>query len=189
MVAACCLLCAACCICPLVLHLDCPTCVCKFKTTRLSSYTIKHTNAQPGNVCLRAHSLRRARWSCLRLTQQRAAWPMQAHRCRAYQQMEMETRCVVVKMYWAAVHPTGSWHSALPDASTCLPAAGVCVCAPAARCTQVTCIVLAGRGPPHLLLGCESGAVRTAALVNASGNLVQGPHPVRAVQALPYASE
>jgi hypothetical protein len=42
---------------------------------------------------------------------------------------------------------------------------------------------------PFLLLGCSSGAVRVAALVNASGDAVTGARQVRALQLREHTSE
>lgn len=51
------------------------------------------------------------------------------------------------------------------------------------------CFVAAVQQEPYLLLGCTSGAVRVAGLVNASGELVSGTRPVRGLTLLPYSSE
>jgi hypothetical protein len=42
---------------------------------------------------------------------------------------------------------------------------------------------------PYLLLGCSSGTVRVAALVNASGDAVTGPRQVRGLQLREYNSK
>jgi hypothetical protein len=52
---------------------------------------------------------------------------------------------------------------------------------------QVVCITSFDH-EPYVLLGCSSGAVRVAALVNASGDAVTGARQVRALQLREYIS-
>lgn len=53
---------------------------------------------------------------------------------------------------------------------------------------QVCCITVFDQ-EPYLLLGCSSGTVRVAALVNASGDAVSGARQVRSLQLREYTSE
>lgn len=55
-------------------------------------------------------------------------------------------------------------------------------------CAQVCCITAFDQ-EPYLLLGCSSGTVRVAALVNASGDAVSGARQVRSLQLREYTSE
>lgn len=52
---------------------------------------------------------------------------------------------------------------------------------------QVVCITSFDQ-EPYVLLSCSSGAVRVAALVNASGDAVTGARQVRALQLREYTS-
>jgi hypothetical protein len=75
-------------------------------------------------------------------------------------------------------------HTAVPRSEStlhvsCSPAG----CFPA----QVVCITSFDQ-EPYVLLGCNSGAVRVAALVNASGDAVTGARQVRALQLREYTS-
>jgi hypothetical protein len=55
-------------------------------------------------------------------------------------------------------------------------------------CVQVCCMTAFDQ-EPYLLLGCSSGTVRVAALVNASGDAVSGARQVRRLQLRDYTSE
>lgn len=57
----------------------------------------------------------------------------------------------------------------------------------AALLPQVCCVA-SFEQEPYLLLGCRSGAVRVAALVNASGDAVNAARQVRALQLRDYTS-
>jgi hypothetical protein len=51
------------------------------------------------------------------------------------------------------------------------------------------CCVASFEHEPYLLLGCASGTVRVAALVNASGDAVAGARQIRALQLREHTSE
>ena len=53
---------------------------------------------------------------------------------------------------------------------------------------SIICIAPMQRDP-YVLLGCSSGSIRVAALVNASGTTVTEARQVRMLQIMPYASE
>lgn len=84
-------------------------------------------------------------------------------------------------------------HACLTDPATLIPNPLLCLCM-CCCCHRVVCVplqvccVASFEQEPYLLLGCRSGAIRVAALVNASGDAITAARQVRSLQLRDYTS-